>query len=250
MVKERTQTIRTGEINCMRLSSLDSTLEVKPNKEKVVLLLSGGMDSTTLLYDLLNEGKEVHCISFNYGQKHSIELECAQKTCNKLGVTHKIVELDCLGDLAPSALTRSSQEIPLGDYREENMKQTVVPNRNMVLLSLCASYCIGLGIGKLYYGAHAGDHAIYPDCRPTFVRKMQSVLKICDWKPVDLIVPYLKLKKQNILSRGLKLNVDYSLTRTCYQSSELACGKCGSCSERLEAFAYNKEVDPIKYRRS
>lgn len=214
---------------------------------KALVILSGGLDSTTLLYDTISQGYEVQALSFNYGQKHKKELNCAEATCKALSIPHKIVSLDVLNDLAPSSLTRGSIDVPEGYYAASNMKETVVPNRNMVLISLAASYAISQGIQKIFYGAHSGDHAIYPDCRPEFVLKMQDVLKCCDYLPVTLQAPYLNLTKGDILKTGLKLGVDYSLTWTCYNGREKACGKCGSCTERLEAFEHNNITDPIKY---
>jgi len=214
---------------------------------KAVVILSGGMDSITLLYDVISQGYEVQALSFDYRQRHKKELGCAKATCKVLNVPHKVVSLDVLNDLAPSSLTRDSIEVPEGHYAAPNMKQTVVPNRNMVLISLAASYAISQGISKIYYGAHAGDHAIYPDCRPDFVSKMRDVLKCCDYLPVELEAPYLNITKRDILSIGLKLGVDYSLTWTCYNGRDCACGKCGSCTERLEAFEQNNTKDPIKY---
>jgi 7-cyano-7-deazaguanine synthase len=216
---------------------------------KSVVLLSGGMDSTTLLYDVCSkrERENVSAVSFNYGQKHVLELECAQKTCRKLGISHKIIDISFFSDIAPSALTSKDKNIPLGNYQEESMKQTVVPNRNMVLLSIAGSYAIGISAKELYYGAHNGDHAIYPDCRSEFVEEMRKVFCLCDWDKLYLQVPYININKIDILKIGTKLKVDYSLTKTCYQSGPLACGKCGSCVERLEAFKLNDLVDPVRY---
>jgi len=216
-------------------------------KEKVVLILSGGMDSTTLLYDLLAQDKDVYAVSFDYGQKHKKELDCAKKTCENLGVEHKILSLDVLKEVAPSSLTREDWDVPEGHYTEESMKQTVVPNRNMVMLSLATAYAIGIDAKKVYYGAHAGDHAIYPDCRKEFVEAMRKAILLCDWNQVELIAPYLDLDKGDIALKGKQLGVDYSLTWTCYVGGEKACGKCGSCTERLEAFKKAGVKDPIEY---
>ena len=214
---------------------------------KAVLILSGGLDSTTLMYDLLNKGIEVHAISFFYGQKHSKELECAHTLCDKLGVPHKIIDLEVLNDLAPSALTRSDIDVPEGQYDSDNMKATVVPNRNMVMLALATTYAISIGANYVAYGAHAGDHTIYPDCRPKFVKYMTDAIASCDWSKVELLVPYLYMTKGEIVKVGLSLGVDYSSTWTCYKGGDKACGKCGSCTERLEAFAFANAVDPIEY---
>lgn len=215
--------------------------------QKAVVLLSGGMDSTTLLYDVKHLGYEVYPITFYYGQKHKKEIEMAYKTCKRLGLGYKLVDVDSLSDLAPSALTKRELEVPKTSYDEESMKQTVVPNRNMVLLALATAYAIGIESGTVWYGAHGGDHAIYPDCRPLFVKEMGDAISVCDTRKVVLLAPYLFLDKADILKKGLELGIDYSLTWTCYEGKELACGKCGSCTERLEAFKAVGVRDPIRY---
>ena len=214
---------------------------------KVVLILSGGMDSTTLLYDLLSQGYEVYALGFNYGQRHKKELSCAKETCKTFGVPYKVVSLAVLNKVAPSSLTRKDIDVPEGRYDAYNMRLTVVPNRNMVMISIATSYAIGIGATKLFYGAHAGDHVIYLDCRPEFVNAMQKSIKLCDEHQIDLEAPYLKFDKGDILERGIELQVDYSKTWTCYKGKEKACGKCGSCDERLEAFAKNGVTDPLRY---
>jgi len=219
----------------------------KMSEEKAVVIISGGMDSTTLLYDIVKQGYEVYALSFNYNQKHKRELMMAKRTCFKLGIDHRIVDLNVLNQLAPSALTRKYWKIPEGHYEGENMKQTVVPNRNMVMLSLATAYAIGLGAEKVFYGAHAGDHEIYPDCRKEFVDIMKKAIKICDWKVVDLEAPYLTIDKGDIVIKGTKLEVDYKNTLTCYKGKTKACGRCGSCTERILAFNKAKRIDPIEY---
>ena len=216
---------------------------------KAVLILSGGMDSTTLLYDLMDEGCDVHAITFNYNQKHKNEIACAKKTCRALQVPHKIINLTVLNQLAPSCLTRDGWDVPEGNYAEQSMKQTVVPNRNMVFLSLAASYALGVGAGNLFYAAHAGDHTIYPDCRPAFVSAMGTAFHLCDWNDIVLKAPYLYLTKADIVKRGLILGVDYSRTWTCYKGGDRSCGKCGSCDERLGAFREAGAKDPLEYEK-
>ena len=219
----------------------------KASPEKAVLILSGGMDSTTLLYDLISQGYEVHAVTFDYHQKHKNEIACAKKTCKKLQVPHKIIDISVMNELAPSCLTRDAWEVPEGNYAEESMKQTVVPNRNMVFLSLAASYAIGIGATHLFYAAHAGDHAIYPDCRPAFVSAMATAFHLCDWNGLVLDVPYLYLTKADIVKRGIPLGVDFYLTWTCYKGGKRSCGKCGSCDERLAAFKEAGATDPLEY---
>lgn len=214
-----------------------------------VVILSGGMDSTTLLYDVIQKyrNERVVAISFNYNQKHAKEIDYAARTCAKLNVKHLVIPLDVLNKLAPSALTRDSIEVPDGHYEDDNMKLTVVPNRNMVMLSLAAAYAISIKAGSLYYGAHAGDHEIYPDCRKVFVDAMAKAIGLCDWHKVKLFAPYALADKGDIAIKGKELGVDYSLTWTCYKGGKKACGKCGACQERLEAFKKAGITDPIEY---
>jgi len=217
-------------------------------KEKVVVLLSGGMDSTTLLYEVMVLGYEVYPITFYYRQKHEKEMEAAAYTCQKLGLTFRVLDISALNEIAPSSLTRDKVEVPKGHYEDESMKQTVVPNRNMVFLAFATAYAIGLDAEEVAYGAHGGDHAIYPDCRPDFVEAMVEAISLCDYKDIHLWVPYLHVNKADILRKGLELGVDYSLTWTCYEGQELACGRCGACTERLGAFREVGIEDPLKYK--
>jgi len=216
---------------------------------KSVVILSGGMDSTTLIYDVVSQGGEVEALSFNYGQRHSKELSCAAVTCQKLSIPHKVVDLGEVGKelLQGSALT-SDIDVPEGHYEEGNMKLTVVPNRNMIMLSLAIGYGVSIKADAVYYGAHSGDHAIYPDCRKEFVEAMQKVATLCDWHELELKAPYLDMDKGDIVIRGvMELGVPYEDTWTCYKGLEKACGKCGSCQERLEAFEKAGVEDPVTY---
>ncbi|MEW6993893.1 7-cyano-7-deazaguanine synthase QueC [Colwelliaceae bacterium MEBiC 14330] len=215
--------------------------------EKVVVIYSGGMDSFTVLNRALTDGKEVFALSFDYGQRHVKELECASKVCKNLGIKHKVVDISSINQLLAGSSLTDDIEIPEGHYEAESMKSTVVPNRNMVLISLAVAYAVSVGAEQVYYGAHSGDHAIYPDCRPEFVEKMNDVCKIANYQSVEIFSPYLKVSKTAILTDGIKMGLDYSNTWTCYNGREKACGKCGACQERLEAFADNNAVDPIAY---
>lgn len=215
--------------------------------EKVVVIYSGGMDSFTLLNKVLAEGKKAYCLSFNYGQKHSKELHYAQKVCDELGLPHKIVDITAINQLLLGSSLTDDIEIPDGHYEEESMKSTVVPNRNMIMLSLAVGYAVSIKAEAVYYGAHGGDHAIYPDCRPEFVQKMHDVSMIANYEAVAIRAPFLHADKIEILKEGLDMSLDYGKTWTCYKGREKACGKCGACQERLEAFRLNGLDDPLAY---
>jgi 7-cyano-7-deazaguanine synthase len=215
---------------------------------KVVVIYSGGMDSYTVLHTALAAGHEVFALSFNYGQRHVRELACAATVCRDLEISHKIIDITAMNELmAGSSLTDNSIDVAKGHYAEESMKSTVVPNRNMILLSLAIGYAVSIDATAVYYGAHAGDHAIYPDCRPEFVEQMNAVSLIANYQPIPIVAPFLQHNKADILAAGLALGLDYTDTWTCYVGAELACGECGACVERLEAFAANKRTDPICY---
>ncbi|AZZ98703.1 7-cyano-7-deazaguanine synthase QueC [Pseudoalteromonas sp. R3] len=215
--------------------------------EKVVVIYSGGMDSYTVLNKALKSGYEVYALSFNYGQRHVKELEVARQACDELGVAHKIVDISAINQLIGGSSLTDDIEVPEGHYEEESMKSTVVPNRNMILLSLAVGYAVSLKASKVFYGAHSGDHAIYPDCRPEFVKKMDDVCRIANYEEIEIVCPYLNNTKIEILTDGLKMGLDYSKTWTCYNGREKACGKCGACQERLEAFELNQASDPLSY---
>ncbi|WP_046005767.1 7-cyano-7-deazaguanine synthase QueC [Pseudoalteromonas rubra] len=215
--------------------------------EKVVVIYSGGMDSYTVLNKALKSGYEVYALSFNYGQRHVKELEVARQACDELGVAHKIVDISAINQLIGGSSLTDDIDVPEGHYEEESMKSTVVPNRNMILLSLAVGYAVSLKASKVFYGAHSGDHAIYPDCRPEFVKKMDDVCRIANYEEIEIVCPYLNNTKIGILTDGLKMGLDYSKTWTCYNGREKACGKCGACQERLEAFSLNQANDPLPY---
>ena len=215
-----------------------------------VVIYSGGMDSFTVLHRALREGREVHALSFDYGQRHARELEVAARVCRELGVPHQVVDIRAIhGLIDNSALTDASREMPDGDYAAENLTATVVPNRNMILLSLAIAKAVNIGADRVDYGAHGGDHVLYPDCRPEFVEAMNAVAGIANFEPVELHAPYLRSSKAEILADGLAMGLDYADTWTCYLGEALACGRCGSCRERLAAFAANGAIDPIGYAR-
>ena len=218
--------------------------------DKAVVIYSGGMDSFTILNKAKQQGYELFALTFDYGQKHDKEIEYARRVCAELEVQHKIIDITAINQLLQSSSLTSDKDIPEGHYQDQNMKSTVVPNRNMILLSLAIGYAVDIGANKVFYGAHSGDHAIYPDCRPEFVLAMNDVAKLANYEPVDIMTPYLNSDKIEILKDGLAMGLDYGKTWTCYNGRDKACGKCGSCVERLEAFDKNQATDPPPYEAS
>lgn len=215
--------------------------------EKVIVIYSGGMDSFTVLHKAIEDGKSPMALSFDYGQRHKKEVDYAARVCAELGIPHKIVDISAINSLVGGSALTDDIDVPEGHYEEPSMKQTVVPNRNMILLSMAVGYAVSENASKVYYGAHSGDHAIYPDCRPEFVNKMNDVCAIANYEPVEIVTPYLTVSKTAILTDGLRMGLDYSKTWTCYNGREQACGKCGACQERLEAFRENQRTDPLPY---
>ena len=215
--------------------------------EKVVVVYSGGMDSFTVLNTAIQNGLDVYALSFDYGQKHGKELKIAAQVCRELGVSHKIVDITAINDLMANSSLTSDADIPEGHYEDDSMKSTVVPNRNMVLLSMAIAYAVSLEASKVYYGAHSGDHHIYPDCRPEFVDAMNAVSSIANYQSVNIVTPFLHSSKGDILKAGLEMNLDYAKTWTCYNGREKSCGKCGACCERLDAFREQGKSDPLDY---
>lgn len=214
---------------------------------KIVSLLSGGMDSTALLFQLLAQGNQVLPISFLYGQKHAREINAAKAIAQGLNLPHEVVNLKHLQPLfAASALT-SNAPVPEGHYAEESMKATVVPNRNMVMMALAASYAITQGADAIAIAAHAGDHAVYPDCRPEFHDVMSVAFQICDYRPLKLLRPFVNITKADLVKLTHSLHVPWALTWSCYVGGEFHCGKCGTCTERKEAFELAGIPDPTYY---
>lgn len=215
---------------------------------KTVLILSGGMDSATLLWYLRDRGDDVRCLSIDYGQRHRRELECAKELCTIIGVEHRVADLTALRPfLAGSSQTDNAVAVPHGHYAAENMKLTVVPFRNGLMLSVAAAWAISTRSDAIIYGAHAGDHAIYPDCRPEFVAAFGSAVKLGDWHQVNLMSPFIDLTKAKIVALGARLHVPWEKTYSCYQGDMVHCGRCGTCCERLMAFAEAGVQDGVAY---
>ena len=219
----------------------------KLEKKKTVAVVSGGMDSVTMLHKLHAEGHELQAISFNYGQRHSKELDLAKENADILGIPHTLVDMKFLGQLACNSALTGDINVPEGHYADENMKLTVVPNRNMIMASLAIAKAVNDNFNGIAMGIHSGDHAIYPDCRPEFASALRTISLVANYQPIELYSPYLYSDKTGIIKDGLEVGVDYAKTWTCYKGDKIACGVCGSCQERLEAFKNNNMKDPLEY---
>lgn len=199
-----------------------------------VIVLSGGMDSTTLLHD--RKDQIALAVTFDYGSKHNArEIDCARKNCDMLGIEHIVIPLEFMGRYFKSSLLIGGEEIPEGHYADENMKSTVVPFRNGIMLSIAAGLAESRGLKKVMLANHGGDHAIYPDCRPGFVDAMSEAIRQGTYDGVVIDAPYTNITKSDIARIGKRIGVDYSLTYSCYKGGEKHCGKCGTCVERMEA---------------
>lgn len=217
---------------------------------KTVIVYSGGLDSTVLLYHLRATGHELHALSFDYGQRHRCELDRAANICAELGIPQPQANLSGIQPLlAGSSLTSPEIDVAEGHYTEESMKSTVVPNRNMILLAIATGHALSIGAGQIAYAAHSGDHAIYPDCRNEFAEAMAAAIQLADWEKVKLIRPFVDWTKADIVRRGAELDVPFDQTWSCYKGGELHCGRCGTCIERREAFDLAAVEDPTPYRK-
>jgi 7-cyano-7-deazaguanine synthase len=213
---------------------------------KAVVIISGGLDSTVLLHKVVSEGFDVEAITFAYGQRHKKEIDMAIWQCASLGVKHYTVPLPIKELISNSALT-SDKELPHEHYTHKNQQITVVPNRNMVMLSIAVALAENIRAEKVFYAAHANDKAIYPDCRPEFVQALNKAVILGTYFQPWVSAPFVHSQKTDIVLLGNKLKVDFSKTWTCYEGKDKACGKCATCQERLEAFERAKVKDPIEY---
>ena len=211
-----------------------------------VIIVSGGMDSTTLLYDRRDE--IALAISFDYGSNHNArEIAYAEMHCKRLGIEHITIPLDFMHKYFRSSLLEGADAIPEGHYAAENMKSTVVPFRNGIMLAVAAGVAESRNLTKLLIANHGGDHTIYPDCRPEFISAMDSATNAGTYIGVRVVAPYTNITKGDIARIGKKLGIDYAETWSCYKGGEKHCGKCGTCVERKEALAYAGIEDTTEY---
>jgi 7-cyano-7-deazaguanine synthase len=218
----------------------------------VVVTVSGGLDSVTLAHGLHAEGHELVCLSFDYGQRHSKEIDFARACAARLGAEHELVDLRSVGALLTgSALTDDAVDVPEGHYTDRSMAATVVPNRNAIMLSVAVGVAVARRAVAVATAVHAGDHPIYPDCRPAFVEAVEREARIGnEGFAVDgfqVRAPFMRLTKDEIVRRGAAVGVPFAETWSCYVGGERHCGRCGTCVERREAFELAGVADPTVY---
>ena len=205
------------------------------NKDSV-LIVSGGMDSITMLYEY--KERIALGISFDYGSNHNArEIPFAAMHCERLGIKHIVINLGFMHQYFKSSLLEGAEAIPEGNYDEENMKSTVVPFRNGIMLSIAAGVAESNGLKYVMMANHSGDHTIYPDCRPEFVSAMSEATRLGTYPGIEVLAPYTGITKSDIARHGKALGIDYAETWSCYKGGEHHCGKCGTCRERIEALA-------------
>jgi 7-cyano-7-deazaguanine synthase len=213
-------------------------------RRKTVVVFSGGLDSTTLLYHLIALGHEVKAISFDYGQRHGKELEAARMIASPLSIEHRIVNVSGLAEIfGTNALTNNSITVPHGAYSLETMNVTVVPNRNMIMIAIATGWAIALGFDSVAFGAHSGEYTPYPDCQPEFATAINAATQVCDYTRIEVLAPFVHWTKADIVRRGLELNIDLDITWSCYEGENQPCGKCSTCIDRISAFEQVRIAD-------
>ena len=211
-----------------------------------VLILSGGMDSVTLLYDY--QERIALAVTFDYGSNHNArEIPFARLHCERLGIEHLVIPLAFMGQYFRSSLLSGADAIPEGHYADDNMKSTVVPFRNGIMLSVAVGLAESRDLRYVMMANHGGDHTIYPDCTPAFVEAFNQTAQAGTFVGVQLLSPYTNITKAEIAARGKALGIDYAETWSCYKGGERHCGRCGTCVERREALAEAGIEDPTEY---
>lgn len=226
---------------------MDSESSSAP-KEKVTVLLSGGLDSSAALHWAAKNYNVPLALSFDYGSKHAThELECAAWQAQSLGIEHRVIDIRPISAHLKSALLENGGDIPDGHYEDDNMHQTVVPFRNGIFLAIAAGIAESHECGNLVIAAHSGDHSIYPDCREDFMAAMTTAISAGTYAGISIIRPFIHMGKDEIVRLGTDLGLDFSHTYSCYKGGSLHCGTCATCMERKEAFLSSGIIDPTPY---
>ncbi|GAA4198103.1 7-cyano-7-deazaguanine synthase QueC [Streptosporangium oxazolinicum] len=219
--------------------------------DDILVIASGGLDSTALAYHLLDQGHRLRLVSFDYGQRHRVELRAAARIADEINIPHEVVDLVSVGRLlSGSALTDPEVAVPDGHYTDLSMRSTIVPNRNAIMTAVAVGIASASGCECVALGVHAGDHAIYPDCRPAFVDLADRLARTATEdteSPIRVIAPFVTWTKRQIVARGASLGVPFAMTWSCYRGGERHCGSCGTCIERREAFELASVPDPTAY---
>lgn len=211
-----------------------------------VIIVSGGMDSITLLHEYAD--RIALAVTFDYGSKHNAnEIPFAKLHCERLGIKHIVIPLGFMADYFKSSLLMGGEEIPEGSYDDENMKSTVVPFRNGIMLAIACGLAESNGLTKVMLANHFGDHAIYPDCREDFVKAMSQAMQFGTYEHIEIVAPYTNITKTDIARHGKNMGIDYTETWSCYKGGEKHCGKCGTCTERKEALRDAGIEDKTEY---
>lgn len=211
-----------------------------------VIIVSGGMDSVTLLYDM--HERIALGVSFDYGSNHNAnEIPFARLHCQRLGIRHITINLAFIKQYFKSSLLEGAGAIPEGHYADDNMRSTVVPFRNGIMLAIAAGIAESNGLKYVMMANHSGDHAVYPDCRPPFVKAMGEAMRLGTYPGIEILAPYTNISKTDIAKRGKALGIDYTETWSCYKGGKAHCGKCGTCVERKEALAGAGIIDKTVY---
>ncbi len=220
--------------------------------KKIIPIVSGGIDSTAMLWYLKSKGAQIiEALTFNYGQRHRREIDQAQAIVQRFNVAfseevrHKIIDMSFLKELIATGALVGEEDVPHEMYDSETQRVTIVPNRNMIMLSVAAGRAVTLKADLVAYAAHASDYEVYPDCRPEFVEAMDEALRLGNlWTPVGIVAPFVRITKAEIVKLGIELNVPFEETWSCYEGGERPCLECGTCLERTEAFLLNNARDP------
>lgn len=218
---------------------------------KTITVISGGLDSISMLYSLAQSRGEIEALTFDYGQRHRKEISFAESAAKRLGIKWDLIDLSGLTKHIGGSSLTDNIPVPDGHYAHENMKVTVVPNRNAIMLAIAYGIAVARNASAVAIAAHAGDHYIYPDCRPLFVQSFEFMQQVAieGFGKIELLAPFLYIAKSEIVKIGEAAGVDFGQTWSCYKGGELHCGTCGTCNERKEAFKLAEIKDPTKYLR-
>ncbi|MHA2502232.1 MAG: 7-cyano-7-deazaguanine synthase QueC [Candidatus Kariarchaeaceae archaeon] len=219
--------------------------------ENAVAIISGGLDSSTMLWDLHAKGiKITEALSFDYGQRHKKELDHVKKIVKRFSeqyyeLGHRIVDVSSINELIAKGSLTGGEDVPKEMYDTKTQRVTIVPNRNMIFISIAAGRAVTVGASHVAYAAHASDHEVYPDCRPEFIEALDKALYQGNlWDPVYLYAPFQQMTKGDVVRRGIEIGVPFELSWSCYEGRERPCLECGTCLERTESFMQNDTRDP------